>query len=300
MAVVPQNSKSVRKAVGQGMRREDILSKIPGSSCMPQTGVDILRLLHAPGIKMGDARAAVMHVQEAIDEEASSSSATETKAHASLAESHNRGDLRVGMQCMVQMATAWAIAPLAQMAIKSYDMTPKEMIEHALNVRVAVAHLGASLGLDLPEYVFVAALFHDIGKIVLGSFVGVDASRVISLASQADVSLESAERKLLGIDHAEVGAVLLENWRLPKCIVNLVRRHHLPDSAPQDQTAVDVLHAADALCMTAIGEKRNAPRHYHPSLSVTDRLGLSTKSGQKAVLRTLNELEKTASLFDEH
>jgi HD-like signal output (HDOD) protein len=45
--------------------------------------------------------------------------------------------------------------------------------------------------------------------------------------------LFAIEREILGIDHAEIGAMLLEQWRLPEEICSAVLHHHEPDTSPE-------------------------------------------------------------------
>jgi HD-like signal output (HDOD) protein len=54
---------------------------------------------------------------------------------------------------------------------------------------------------------------------------------------------DQAEREVLGFDHAEVGALLLEAWGLPRELAGLARCHH------QYQLAQDNVQAALMLAM---------------------------------------------------
>jgi hypothetical protein len=56
-------------------------------------------------------------------------------------------------------------------------------------------------------------------------------------------SLEELELELLGYDHAEVGDILAQRWKLPADIQDAVARHH---SAPVDEVSLaGVICAAD-------------------------------------------------------
>ena len=54
---------------------------------------------------------------------------------------------------------------------------------------------------------------------------------------------------VLGVDHAEVGAHLLEHWNLPGEVVRATRWHHEPERATTSCGLVDVVHVADVICM---------------------------------------------------
>jgi HD-like signal output (HDOD) protein len=57
-----------------------------------------------------------------------------------------------------------------------------------------------------------------------------------------------AERMLLGFDHAEVGAALFRNWKIPASIFEPVACHHLPRNAKQFPLEAAVIHLADIIC----------------------------------------------------
>jgi diguanylate cyclase (GGDEF)-like protein len=79
-----------------------------------------------------------------------------------------------------------------------------------------------------PEEGFTCGLLADIGSLALASlypekFTEVLASGVIG------PDLSSAEREAFGVDHLEVGAALLEDWRLPRVCVDAVFHSEMPE-----------------------------------------------------------------------
>jgi putative nucleotidyltransferase with HDIG domain len=156
--------------------------------------------------------------------------------------------VRIGMKRIAQLALTSAIAPLARVPLRGYDMPPKGLLRHSTAVAIAVEEVAASTRRKPPEWAFTAGLLHDVGKIVLGSFLEVDAAPIFDLAHKEHLSFERAEREVLGIDHAEVGAALLSNWGLPTYLIETVRYHHCPDDYPGgDRLVVDLVHVADHL-----------------------------------------------------
>ena len=106
----------------------------------------------------------------------------------------------------------------------------------------------------LMENAFTSGLLHDVGKILLGTFMEVDVEPIVHLAKTELISFNVAEQRVLGIDHAEAGAALLEAWELPELIIRAIRWHHTPEDYEGDPLVVDLVHVADALCLQgAIG-----------------------------------------------
>jgi putative nucleotidyltransferase with HDIG domain len=70
-----------------------------------------------------------------------------------------------------------------------------------------------------------AALLHDVGKVALQRARDDYPERILRDARTPEERLE-AERRELGIDHAELGAELARRWRLPDETADAIASHH--------------------------------------------------------------------------
>ena len=89
---------------------------------------------------------------------------------------------------------------------------------------------GSAIVARLPQRdeLAVAALVHDVGKLVLDQLYGDNQAGDPRDESPDDRARR--ERREFGIDHALVGAVLVRRWGLPKIVAAAVERHHAPDA----------------------------------------------------------------------
>jgi len=78
---------------------------------------------------------------------------------------------------------------------------------------------------------FTAGLLHDIGKVIFAGAHGKNYTQNFDAAKRGSLTLIEWEKEHYGCDHAEVGAVLLERWKIPPEIVAAVRFHHQPSAA---------------------------------------------------------------------
>jgi putative nucleotidyltransferase with HDIG domain len=78
----------------------------------------------------------------------------------------------------------------------------------------------------IPTLAPVAALTHDIGKLVLVRFVDADMNEILRIADEEKITFVQAEQELLGFDHAEVGAAVAEKWSFPEEVRDAIARHH--------------------------------------------------------------------------
>ncbi len=100
---------------------------------------------------------------------------------------------------------------------------------HGVAVRIATERVAEVARLAQRDELAVAALLHDVGKLVLAELYGDEQPP----ERRAEMPEDRArrERRELGIDHALVGAVLTRRWGLPPVIASSVERHHAADAS---------------------------------------------------------------------
>jgi putative nucleotidyltransferase with HDIG domain len=78
---------------------------------------------------------------------------------------------------------------------------------------------------------FTAGLLHDIGRVVLAQAKGPEYGRLFNDALSSGADATALEKAAYGFTHADVGACLMESWKLPALLIQAVRFHHQPASA---------------------------------------------------------------------
>ena len=151
------------------------------------------------------------------------------------------------MKRVVQLSLMSVTSETLSKPINGYGLSAWQLWDHCVAVAVGTEHLLAGMEVTPPPFAFTSGLLHDIGKIVLGTFVNVNSEDILLRAFEERISFDHAERKVLGIDHAEVGAALVEEWGFSDEIIDVVRWHHEPENASGDLLTVDVVHIADVL-----------------------------------------------------
>ena len=205
--------------------------------------------------------------------------------------------VRLGMRRMNQLIMTSIAAPVVGQPIRGYDLPPGRLLEHSIAVAIGTGELAKVLDIALPDTAFTAGLLHDIGKVVLGMFVEVASEPILSLAAEEEISFDESERRVLGIDHAEVGALLLERWNLPASIVSAVRWHHEPHCLEEDTVTVDLVHVTEALALACGLGNGVDGLLYSPDPVAVDRLSLSTAAAERTVARMLTGLAEIRSLI---
>jgi putative nucleotidyltransferase with HDIG domain len=110
-----------------------------------------------------------------------------------------------------------------------WELKPERFRVHALATQRAADRIGRVVGWVERDELAVAALLHDIGRLVIsrlhpGYKVYFDA------VSRTPEQRLREEREQLGIDHALVGGVLARRWNLPQRLAIAIERHHSDDA----------------------------------------------------------------------
>ncbi len=97
---------------------------------------------------------------------------------------------------------------------------------------------------------FIYGLLHDIGKVILKEFLPDELEKSLKLSRSLGVPWHVAERRVIGADHAEIGARLAEKWKLPETIVSAISGHHDLDSCIDQELRglAATLGLADYIC----------------------------------------------------
>jgi len=97
------------------------------------------------------------------------------------------------------------------------------------------------------ETQFLSGLLHDIGRLVLFHRLPERAALMLAESQASGAALHLIERRELGVSSAELGAQLLERWRLPRQLWEPIRCQHEPLGAVDFGYEATVLHAALAV-----------------------------------------------------
>jgi HD-like signal output (HDOD) protein len=105
---------------------------------------------------------------------------------------------------------------------------------------------------------YVSGLIHDVGKIVMSSVFPAHFHEIYYAQTDPVAELAETEREILGMDHAELGALFLEKQRLPDVFAEVVRFHHDPAAAQNHLKTVAAVQVADLMVRhTKIGDSGN-------------------------------------------
>jgi len=181
--------------------------------------------------------------------------------------------------------------------LKNSKVDLQKFWDHCSAVGIVARIVAQEYEPNLAADAFTAGLVHDIGKNVLLQYMGSEFERAIALSKSRPCELHLAEKELLGLDHGQIGALLAENWQLPRSITEVIQYHHDLSRAQINKPLVALVSFADILCrILNAGDGGNyAPPTFNEELA--QELGkwhinLELNALQPLLLLCIDELNK--------
>jgi HD-like signal output (HDOD) protein len=169
-------------------------------------------------------------------------------------------------------------------AQKGYDLNEGELWKYSVSSALIVQGLAEKRNLGNIPCLFTSALLKDIGKVILSTHIRDAFQQIIVKVQKEGLTFLEAEKEVLGIDHAELGAMVAEKWRFSPEMVFIIRNHHDPMKILiGDDLSIPIIYLADTVCMmVGIGGGADglAYRYYQ---EVMDRLNFTELELQKAI-----------------
>ncbi len=137
--------------------------------------------------------------------------------------------------------------------IKLFGNVPSHLADmdsfwrHSIACGLAARQLAGQRREANVERFFVAGLLHDIGRPIIYTKAPAEAAKALTESRRTGQLLFTVEQQVLGFHHGAVGALLLEQWRLPGMLVDAAAWHHNPRLARKFPLEAAVVHVADLI-----------------------------------------------------
>jgi len=139
----------------------------------------------------------------------------------------SRAVVMLGHTRIRDLALAACMTPLVTIGAEGYEVPPEAFMYHSIATGCAAQMIADRTGRET-EAAFVVGLLHDIGKLVLHTYVAKSWDEILQAVFRTGASFDEAERQVLGFDHAAAGAEVARKWSFPDALVDGMRWHHKP------------------------------------------------------------------------
>lgn len=142
------------------------------------------------------------------------------------------------------------------------------LFSHSLRVGTNAKKIALKIGLsrNQSDDALLAGLMHDIGKLVIATSFRDEMKKIIKLVSSKSIQQHVAEKEVLGVSHAEIGAHLLSLWGMSDTMIEAVAYHHEPGKTPTTgKSVLAAVHVANGIDYCNDGEPEDQLSLYFDS-----------------------------------
>jgi putative nucleotidyltransferase with HDIG domain len=174
----------------------------------------------------------------------------------------------------------------------------QEFWKHCVGVAICASLLAKKIKYRSVEAAFTAGLLHDIGKNFFEQYMHKEYMEVLKFTKENRIPIYVAEKKIIGIDHSELGKMMAEKWNLPMELKAGISSHHRPEQETEDSVMAYIIYAANILCKQK-GIGFGGDDIIEP-LSREGRLLLNLDgTSEEAIMNSLeNELKEAEAFFN--
>lgn len=174
-----------------------------------------------------------------------------------------------------------------------YKLEEGELWKHSVAVGLMAKLLGRHVDSVDSGSSFTAGLLHDIGKRFLSVFVSDDFDRIMERVERDNYSFVGAEHEIIGINHAELGAIIMESWDFTSSQIEAVRKHHT-SHALTDEPLTAITALSNRL-VKSIGVGEDI-LNSDVQVDVLKKLGISRKEVQICMADLIREMDRAREL----
>ena len=98
----------------------------------------------------------------------------------------------------------------------------KKFWKHSLVCSHIANYLARSFQYKSDSTIFISALIHDLGKIVVDQYLHNEFTSVVDHIQANHTTFNESEKAILGLTHFQIGAKLLQQWNFPTQVVSQV------------------------------------------------------------------------------
>ncbi len=120
--------------------------------------------------------------------------------------------------------------------------------EHSFGCAMISRIISERVGFKQAESAYLAGLLHDIGEVILAVFLSKKFEKVVEYVLENNTSFYLAEDHVMGFNHTDLGPWLVERWKLPATLSNVISDHHHLSEA-EEPLLTTIVRLADLICI---------------------------------------------------
>ncbi len=181
---------------------------------------------------------------------------------------------------------------------KGYDLSQGELWKYSVSAAIISQELAKEKGILNISMIFTAALIKDIGKVIMSTYIAESFAAIQHGVQTKGQTFLDAEKEVLGIDHAQLGAMVATKWHFAPEMIEIIQFHHEPLKSRRMDQSLCVVYVADCICMMigqGVGADGLAYRYYQEAV---DKLEVTAVDIQRIIVRFREKYDEIDALIN--
>ncbi len=227
---------------------QELVKEIKNLKPIPAVINQILEVIDKPNSSMADV-ANIIQYDQAVTASVLKTCNSAYFGLKSPAESIRDAVNLLGIDQIIEIVLMKSGAEALSRKQQGYGLNEGEMWKYSVSSALIAKQIAKRLSFKNINTIFTAALLKDIGKTVLDRFVNDSFDKISNLVTNENLTFEEAEKKIIGVDHTELGGMIAKIWKFSPKMVKIIRHHHLSDVKMVKDKEIAVVYLADCICM---------------------------------------------------
>lgn len=261
---------------------KSIVKKIDGLKPIPQVASKVMSIAEDPESSMHDLSNVIVY-DTAVTTNLLKVANSAYFGLSEKVDSVHQAIVLIGMDQVANLVLLSAGSENLKGSQEGYDLEAGDLWKYSVSSALIARELAEKKGAKETQLIFTAALIKDIGKVILNQYVKDSFDNINTLVTEQNFTFREAEKEVIGIDHAELGGMVAENWKFSPMMIEIIRNHHLPQESSISEFESSIVYMADTICMMmGIGGGSDGLA-YRFHRKAVERLGLTEKDFQRII-----------------
>lgn len=204
---------------------------------------------------------------------------------------------RLGFREIYRIVTNIYAKAFVGRSMSTYQIEADERWFNSVATGVVMELLTKRLQDGDPATAYTIGLLHDIGKSAVDEVCHETYQQVLLAVEEDHMTLQKAEQKILGFDHAQLGAALMRSWKFPDAIIEPIEFQFDPCHAKDFPKLASMLHLSRWICASIAGAPGTFAWAFELDSSVFETLQCSEEIVMQLILESKEELEQKEELL---
>ncbi len=200
----------------------------------------------------------------------------------------------LGVDVIMELLAASCSADLLGDIMPGYGYRSGLLWRHCLAVAFCSQSIAEKHYPELAEDAYAAGLIHDAGKLVMDKYLRDRRDQLEELLQDGEMSMLESERLLLGLDHAELAAMICERWLIPDAMAMAISYHHNPLASVGNNMA-NIIYLADQIALSIGLRSRFIKQREFIDYDMATLLDFTKDELQDLALRAQDYVERLAT-----